>query len=423
MNRLLKKLAYSKSLILHVFIACLLGFTTSALAEQKIDESKQSLSELKKQIKSLKKALNNAQSKHKDATDALKESEVAISDTNKKLYEITEQEKKSQQKLAQLNAETEETTLQLSKQQSLLGKQFYAQYTQGKQSAIQLMLQQNQQNTITRDIQYYTYIAKARADAIVKMQDNLALLQQLNVDAEETLQKVSALKQAKMKEHKALSKQKNNKSKVVASLSTKIKAHESKITKLKRDEKSLASLVKKLAKLARAKEKAKKLALAKTKKSPKSPKGDKVVAENKFEPSSALSGKAFAKLKGKLRLPVKGRVLNRFGQNRKDTGISWKGLFIKAAEGANVKTVANGVIVFADWMRGFGNLIIVDHGGGYMSLYGNNQAILKSEGNKVKAGETIASVGNTGGNKTNGLYYELRKKTKPFDPLKWSKLN
>jgi len=85
-----------------------------------------------------------------------------------------------------------------------------------------------------------------------------------------------------------------------------------------------------------------------------------------------------------------------------------------------VKSVANGRVVFADWMRGFGNLIIVDHGGGYMSLYGNNQALLRKIGDTVKGGDTIASVGNSGGNETSGLYYELRSHSKPFDPISWS---
>jgi septal ring factor EnvC (AmiA/AmiB activator) len=116
-------------------------------------------------------------------------------------------------------------------------------------------------------------------------------------------------------------------------------------------------------------------------------------------------------------------VTNRFGANREDSGISWKGLFIKANEGAEVKSVANGRIVFADWLRGFGNLIIVDHGDGYMSLYGNNQTLLKPVGETVKAGDAIAAVGNSGGNASNGLYYELRRLSRPFDPLSWSNVN
>jgi septal ring factor EnvC (AmiA/AmiB activator) len=120
---------------------------------------------------------------------------------------------------------------------------------------------------------------------------------------------------------------------------------------------------------------------------------------------------------------VRGDVSNRFGSSREDSGISWKGLFIKANEGAEVKSVATGRVVFADWLRGFGNLIILDHGSGYMSLYGNNQAVLKQVGDNVRAGDTIASVGNSGGNETNGLYYELRRQSRPFDPLSWSNLN
>jgi septal ring factor EnvC (AmiA/AmiB activator) len=116
-------------------------------------------------------------------------------------------------------------------------------------------------------------------------------------------------------------------------------------------------------------------------------------------------------------------VSNRFGSIRQDSGISWKGLFIKASEGTEVKAVASGRVVFADWLRGFGNLIILDHGDGYMSLYGNNQSILRQEGEMVKGGDTIASVGNTGGNESNGLYYELRKQSRPFDPMAWSSLN
>ena len=95
-------------------------------------------------------------------------------------------------------------------------------------------------------------------------------------------------------------------------------------------------------------------------------------------------------------------------------------MFIRSAEGSEVKSIANGKIVFADWMRGFGNLLIIDHGDGYMSLYGNNQALLRKMGDTVKSGDTIASVGNSGGNETAGLYYELRKQSKPFDPMSWS---
>jgi septal ring factor EnvC (AmiA/AmiB activator) len=129
---------------------------------------------------------------------------------------------------------------------------------------------------------------------------------------------------------------------------------------------------------------------------------------------------AFASLKGQLRAPVAGKVAAKFGSKRGD-GPSWKGVFIRTAEGADVHAVAGGRVVFADWLRGFGNLIIVDHGSQYMSIYGNNQSLLKRAGDIVKAGDPIASAGNSGGNEESGLYFELRHQGAAFDPAGWVK--
>jgi septal ring factor EnvC (AmiA/AmiB activator) len=129
---------------------------------------------------------------------------------------------------------------------------------------------------------------------------------------------------------------------------------------------------------------------------------------------------AFKGLRGQLRAPVTGKLAARFGSKRGD-GPLWKGVFIQAAEGADVRAVAAGRIVFAEWLRGFGNLIIVDHGGQYMSIYGNNSALLKRAGDAVKASEPIASAGNSGGNEESGLYFELRHQGRAFDPAGWVK--
>jgi murein hydrolase activator len=128
----------------------------------------------------------------------------------------------------------------------------------------------------------------------------------------------------------------------------------------------------------------------------------------------------FAALKGQLRPPVAGKVGARFGTKRGD-GPSWKGMFIRTAEGAPIHAIAAGRVVFAQWLRGFGNLIIVDHGGQYMSIYGNNQSLLRREGDAVKSGDVIAAAGNTGGNEESGLYFELRHRGKEFDPASWVK--
>ncbi|HBH02341.1 MAG TPA: peptidase M23, partial [Candidatus Rokubacteria bacterium] len=118
-------------------------------------------------------------------------------------------------------------------------------------------------------------------------------------------------------------------------------------------------------------------------------------------------GGAFAALRGQLRLPVKGAIAGRFGSPRAEGGASWKGVFIRAAEGAEVKAVAGGAVVFADWLRGFGNLLIIDHGDDFLSVYGNNESLLAAVGASVKSGESVATVGNSGGNPDSGLYFEL----------------
>ena len=139
------------------------------------------------------------------------------------------------------------------------------------------------------------------------------------------------------------------------------------------------------------------------------------------EATTAYSGSDFGKLRGNLRLPVKGTVTNRFGSQRQE-GNTWKGLFIRAASGGEVHAIASGRVVFADWMRGFGNLLIVDHGDGYLTIYGNNESLYKQAGENVKSGEVVAVIGNSGGNPESGLYFELRHQGQPLDPLKWVSL-
>lgn len=398
-------------------IATMLLHTHLVLAEKKPAQPKQALSDLQQRLESLKKELGNSQEAHKDAADALKESELAISDANKKLYEINQRQQENKKTLAQLNAEATSTNQSLAQQQKLLSGQLYQQYSHGQQSYLQMILQNERPSEIARDIHYFSYIAKARAALIQKMQGNLAKLTKLNEETANALKEVDELKQKQVNERQTLQHQKQEKSKVVKSLSRQIASQRGEIKKLQRDEKRLSQLVQRLARIIPAKPKA-------TKKSAPNHKQTKqVIANNNVVPSDEFAGANFATLKGKLRLPVRGDVTNRFGASREDSGVSWKGLFIKANEGAEVKSVASGRVVFADWLRGFGNLVIVDHGDGYMSLYGNNQAILKQAGEIVRSGDTIASVGNSGGNEANGVYYELRLQSRPFDPLSWSSLN
>lgn len=427
----MSELSYLRIVLRTALIATLLH-TPASIAAKKPEQPKQALSELQQRLESLKKELDTSQEAHKDAADALKESERAISEANKKLYEINRQQQETKKTLETLAAQSSQTNLTLTQQQKLLSGQLYQQYLHGQQSYVQMILQSERPSEVARDVHYYTYIAKARAELIQKMQGNLAKITKLNEETADALKQVAELKQKQLDERRELQAQKQLKSKVVKSLSRQIATQRGEIKKLRRDEKRLSQLVERLAKIVPAKSKPRITKNTTPKNSGSSPdntveqntsQNTTVVASNDVLPSNDFGGANFAALKGKLRLPVRGDVTNRFGASREDSGISWKGLFIKANEGAEVKSVASGRIVFADWLRGFGNLVIVDHGDGYMSLYGNNQAILKQTGAVVHGGDTIASVGNSGGNESYGVYYELRRQSKPFDPMSWSRLN
>ncbi len=407
-------------------LALLFSLSNDAHAEKKSEASPQSLSLVQEKLAKLKQALNQSQEARKDAADALKDSEVAISVANKKLYEINQKQQAHKAMLAKLAAESLATNQALTSQQKQLSTQLYQQYLHGRQSYVQMVLQNDHPGAMARDVHYFSYIAKVRAKLINKMQGNLNHLNQLNEETTSTLEKVAELKQKQIDERQVLQSQKQVKSKIVRSLSQQIAMQRGEIKKLSRDEKRLSQLVERLARAtppSGKKQKNKRTAPTDSSNSNKAAQEAPPTLANNVEPSFEGHSGNFSSLRGKLRLPVRGEVSNQFGSSRADSGISWKGLFIKANEGSEVKSVASGQVVFADWLRGFGNLIILDHGDGYMSLYGNNQAVLKQVGDSVKAGDAIASVGNSGGNEANGLYYELRRQSRPFDPLSWSLVN
>jgi len=371
--------------------------------------SNESLQELQKRIESLKQELDRTEGAHAEASDALKESEQAISDANRKLHELNQQQKTNAIALAAIRKDRSGMEITIGRQQSLLANQLFQQYLSGEQNYLRALLQQRDPNTIARDLQYFSYVAKARASLIDSLRKNLGQVTVLDAQTESTLKEVARLKAAQVQERQELQKQQSERRSVLKKLVSQLQAQRGEISRLQRDEKRLSRLVERLARIV-----------------PKPParKGESQKNQrNEMLPAPEQNSGAFASLKGKLRLPVRGELANRFGTIREDSGITWKGLFIRADEGNEVRAVAGGRVVFADWLRGFGNLMIVDHGSGYMSLYGNNQTLLKRVGDEIKTGDNIAAVGNSGGNPESGLYFELRRQSKPFDPLTWCVVN
>lgn len=358
------------------------------------------LENLRKRISVLQQDFEKTNESKSEAVDALRESERTISNSNRKLNELAQQQGGASSALSQLQKQSKQLEKNMQDEQLLLSKLLYQQYLGGKQEYLKLLLNNKDPNQVARELQYYDYIARGRAAWLKTMRASLLKLQTVTGQAREKTQEIAALQNEERAQRKNLEKEKKARQQTLDKVAKQLKLQRREMGRLQRDENRLSQLLEKLTQM-----------LAQPK--------NKNQAHNDNLPDSTFDGKPFSTLKGKLALPVKGDITNKFGEARPDSTVLWKGLFLRAAASQSVKVVAAGRVVFADWLRGFGNLLIVDHGKGYMSLYGNNETLFKQVGDSLRGGDIIASVGNSGGNEESGLYFELRHEGNPLDPMKW----
>ena len=352
-------------------------------------------------IEALKKNLADAEENRSEASDGLRASEQGVSEANRVLHNIGLQQRSVKADLLRLGEQTRALETNIAAQQDQLGRLLAMRYASGQQDYLKLLLSGHDPNQTARDLHYYSYISRAQADFIRALRSNLAGLAQLAREARDKSTELAGLEAQQREGRKELLAQQAERRKVLTRLATQIRSQHREIKSLQRDEARLSRLVEELAKAIVPRAAGKR---------------------NEKLPESGRDGGVFAALKGKLRLPTRGELINRFGTPRSDSGLSWKGLFIRGSKGQEVRAVATGQVVFADWMRGFGNLMIIDHGQSYLTIYGNNEALLKQVGDTVKTGDAVATVGNSGGNPDSGLYFEIRHQGKAFDPMGWVSL-
>jgi septal ring factor EnvC (AmiA/AmiB activator) len=373
----------------------------TSLAEASEQEA---LENLRRRIGALQQDLEKTNESRSEAADALRDAERTISTSNRRLKELAQQQILNSRELEQLQRESVQLERSMQVEQVLLGKLLYQQYLGGRQEYLKLLLNDHNPNQVARELQYYEYIAQSRADWLHTLRANLQKLQTVTHQVRDKSQQIAELQGEEKTQRQTLEKQKQARQAMLEKFAKQLKQQRKEIGRLQHDENRLSQLVEKLTKI-----------LAQPKK--------KIWGHNESLPDSTFDGKPFAQLKGKLSLPVTGDIINRFGQARPDSTVLWKGVFLRAAANQPVKCVAAGRVVFADWLRGFGNLLIVDHGNGYMTLYGNNETLFKQVGDRVRGGDAIAAVGNSGGNEESGLYFELRHESKTLDPMKWIALH
>ena len=430
-----------------------LTMSSDAFASNRTTQKKQAeeaRAELQAKLKSLKNEINKTTTAKDRASDDLEEVEDAISNADRSLHELQDEQVQTELKLKELLEAQAQLNAKIDKQKQQLAEFLRHQYMHGDSDRIKLLLSGDNPNRIHRELQYLGYVSQTQTKMIAGLRTNLTAAEKTTEEAQAAKAELNEIAEEEQAHKLALEKDKKKRANLLAQLSNKLYKQKKEADNLQKDEQRLSHLVSRLNKLieeqikaeqARAaqleKQRQEKLAADKLRReqqqAKQNSKSGKISNPNAIDddeppkkaaantPGSlvgAYEGGDFGRLKGQLHLPVKGELIAKFGSKR-DDGPSWKGLFIKAMEGAEVKAIAAGKVVFAEWLRGFGNMIILDHGGQYLSLYSNNQSVLKHAGDTVKAGETIAAAGNSGGNEESGLYFELRYQGRVFDPLSW----
>lgn len=412
-----------------VLAACVAGwFTIAALAADRpqgaprategAQRNADDLGVLRARIEALRSEVDQKEADRRETRDALRDSEKAISDASRELRALEAESRAAQDELKTLTTRQRELGAALERQQALLGRTLAARHAAGPPDVLRVALSGDDPNDVARELYYLGEVSRAVARLIERFRNDASELVRLSASAKDKAARLEAIESAKRQEQQKVVAETLARRRVLERLAGDIRNNRREIKGLLADEARLTRLVEEIGKVLTAKPGA---GYAPREPAGPAPRERSGTTTDKVPERDAEAG-PFSRLRGKLRLPVRGELIERFGSQRSEGGGVSKGVFIRSAEGQPVRSIAAGRVVFAEWMRGFGNLLILDHGETYLSVYGNNEALLKQPGDRVSAGEPIATVGSTGGSPETGLYFELRHLGKAFDPLRWSNL-
>lgn len=348
------------------------------------------LGRLRQRIERLQARLKEAQGQQSELSGQLRESEQQIGQLARGLRVSAGRIERLQRRLTSLQQQEQQQQAALAEEKRILAKQVRAAYAMGRQEQLRILLNQQDLGETSRMLAYFDYLNQERAQRMRRIREQLKELAQTRSDIEAQQQKLARIRQHQQDQKLALERQQSARRKVLQRLSAEVRGQDRQLDSLRNDEKQLLALLRGL-----------RDALADI-------------------PAEAESRKQqpFANKRGQLDWPVRGMIRHAFGET-KIGKLRWDGVMIGAPEGREVRAVSAGRVAFADWLRGFGLLLIIDHGEGFMTLYGHNQSLFKEAGDWVEAGEPIASVGSTGGRKESGVYFAIRRHGKVIDPRKW----
>ena len=344
------------------------------------------LQAVKSEIERITRQVSAEQVERDRLTHELRTSELSVGKLRNSLSEVRRERAERAARRAALAAEQRVREADVQHNRAALAGQLRAAYLIGRQEPLKLLLNQKDPVLVGRMFAYYSYFGRARAGQIKLIEDDMRRIVELDGELAAEDQQLAELEKQQRAQLHALEQARTQRTHVLASLEAQSHTRAQNLERLRSQQAGLEKLLRELR-----------------------------TAMERFP----LEGNdAFARLRGKLAWPVTGRLVARFGDARAG-GVRWDGVLVATERGAPVKAVCQGRVIYADWLPGLGLLTIVDHGDGYLSLYGHNERLYKAAGEPVAAGEPIAAAGDSGGSSRPELYFEIRKGGKPVDPRPW----
>lgn len=353
------------------------------------DDPEVQLESVRKRIKELGRRLTRTRAKRDQLTAGLRDTELAAARVSADLAVLDRQRAEQRTRLVDLRRRRGKTRDNLSLLRAGLARYVRAAYATGRQDHFKLLLNQENPATLSRALTYYAYFNRERAERIHALAMDLQNLADIENSITRDTARLARLQEQKATARERLADQRQRRRGVIARLARELGDQSARLQRLRQDEQTLAELVAGLAR------------------------------ELADIPADQARQVPFRTLKGKLPWPSAGKIRHGFGTPRGSGDLRWKGVLVTARPGTPVQAISHGRVAFADWLRGFGLLMIIEHGDGYMSLYGHSELLFKDVGDWVEAGEVIGKVGDTGGREMSGLYFEIRHLGTPVDPTRW----
>ncbi len=374
---------------------CLLGAKQPTAKDQAKETE---LRQVRQRIETVRRSIQADAERRDSLVGELKQADERIAEARSELGDVRSQRQEAEQQLAALEAQRQQTERELAGERSSLSRELQLAYMNGRSEPLKLWLNQQDPAQLGRMLGYYGYFSRARAAQITRINDHLAHLALLAEDIEQQTQTLRDLEQKRSRSAQSLESARKQRAGTLQKVEVKLKNNNERLGKLQADAATLERLVEQLRREAERAAAAARERAAKT--------GKPV---NIAPPAG----------RGSWPWPVKGNVLARFGQLRAGGPLKWDGMVIGADAGTSVRAPAPGRVLYADWLPGLGLLLVLDHGGGIMSLYGHNEQLYRKVGDQVARGDVLSVVGDTGVQEQSGVYLEFRNGKQPVDPLNW----